>query len=690
MEGVRAKYNQLFTNMSSSNGTVADKAVKDCLGIKVSRPAGSPCDSAWIASAASTENFRGSVIEGFAAQQQTFLLQSHNYPSHMMRSMGAGAQAAMVVGKGTGSVFVLAPGAVPGTIQLQPQALPGTSLSPVSTQAVNTVSEAASLTNSFRIVPGLADKNKVSFQSAADPSRYIRHAGFILWAHRNDGSPLFGADATFQSLDMNAHAIQLQLPAVSMYGWKGVAIDYAKTISVGTDDTIWYSRDGATGMMNGAAAQWKDSSAPFKVMVDGASASKAVAVGNDGGLYGLDAGKRWTRVKTIGSPVVNASIAADGTIVYLNNANEIFRGSSGNFKKLPGSAYSISLGKTGNDIYVVGTDYSLYIWREGRNMGNDSWENITNPPSVRFRQVVVSKDGFKVATISSDGKLYGLDVYNKWSQIPNPVGIAYVGLNKNKIVGTTGSLTYEKSLKVVEGFASAQPAGYTKSLGKYPQSDINLGCFSNKGIEEAKNDCKNNLDCAGFSYAKNGTAGCFKKGPLSGTQTDPLYDGFTKDPMPTFNPRAALPSSFTPRQGALLGNVKVAENYRLSFNITPKGLVGNWSSIVHFTTSGKDCCDGGDRSPAIFFFPGALTLHVRIGDVTNGNWGVDVNGCGLNRTSKVVVECRNSVVKVMVDSSSSTLVQPSKRASGPAKVFGGDPFYPAANALVENLSYEYL
>jgi hypothetical protein len=62
----------------------------------------------------------------------------------------------------------------------------------------------------------------------------------------------------------------------------------------------------------------------------------------------------------------------------------------------------------------------------------------------------------------------------------------------------------------------------------------------------------------------------------------------------------------------------------------------------------------------------------------------------INRTSKVVLECRNSVVKVSVDNNTSTLVQPSKRASGPANVFGGDPWYPAANAQIENLMYEYL
>jgi hypothetical protein len=692
IEGVRAKFNQLFASMSSSNGTVADKAVQDCLGIKVSRPAGSPCDSAWIKNAASTsEGFR--VEEGFASQQQAFLLQSHNYPNYLMRSMGAGAQGEIVVGKGTGSVFVLVAGSAPGTVQIQPQALPGTSLSPVASEAVNTMSEAPSVTNSYRVVPGLADPNKVSFQSAADPTRYIRHAGFKLFAHRNDGGSLFAADATFQSLDVNARAIQLQLPAVSMYGWKGISMaKTVRTISVGADNAIWYSaNDGSTGLVNGVTTS-TDVTPPAKIMVDCASATSAVSVGNDGVLYYRDANRRWAPIKTVGPAVLVASIAGDGSIGYVNTSREIYRGRPGAFTKMPGSAYFISLGKTGNDVYVVGTDRTLYIWREGRNMGNDSWENIPNPPGILFNQITVSKDGFKVAGVSLTAKLYGLDVFNKWSEIPNPVGIGYIGLNKNQMVGSTGQYAYTKSIAIKEGFTSSQnPSGYIKSLGKYPESDIQLGCFSNKGIEETKRVCNQNPDCAGFSYAKTGSDGCFKKGPLTpDLRINAAYDGFTKDPMPKFTPRASLPTTVTPRQGVVIGNIKVAENYRLSFNITPKGLVGNWSSILHFNGTGRDCCGAGDRSPAIFFFPGGLTLHVRIGDMTNGNWGVDINGCTIGRTSKVVLECRNSVVKVMVDSSSSTLIQPSKRASGPANVYCGDPWYPPANAQIENLMYEYL
>jgi len=691
MAQVRTMYTDLFNSMSSTDGVVADRAVKNCLGITVSRPAGSTCDSSWIPNASKSEGFKSSNnIEGFASQQ-LFMLQSHNYPNHIMRSMGANAQTQMIVGKGTGSVLMVVPGSQPGTVQLTPQALPGTAMTIQPNASVTTASSpVANTLNTWRIVPGLADPKKISFQMVSNSNRYLRHAGFMLYSHDNDRGSLFAADATFQPLDMNGNPITLSLPSLNMGGWNSLPAN-AATISIGTDDAIWYSgSDGSTGLIKGAVVS-TDKSAPFKTYVDCASAKSAVSVGNNGVLYQLTGTNRWSQVKTTGLPIVAASIAADGIIGYVNKSNEIFRGSPGNFKQLPGSAFGISLGQTGDDIYVVGTDRTMWIWREGRN----KWENIANPPVTQFRQIAVSKDGFKVVALSTTETLFGLDVFNKWSEIPVPLRLRSIGINKNLLVAATFGEAYKKTIKVtVEGFTTPQttnPSGYVKSLGKYQESDVNLGCFTNKGIEQTKTECSKNADCAGFSYAKDGSNGCFKKGPLNpDMRVNNAYDGFTKDPMPKFTQRANLPTSVTPRQGAIIGNIKVVENYRLSFNLTPKGLVGNWGSILHFTTSGGNCCNPGDRVPGIWFFPNGLMLHIRIGDITNGNWGIDVAGCQIGRTSKVVIECRNNIVKVSIDGNSSTLIQPSKRPSGQATVYSADPFYTAANAQIENLMYEYL
>lgn len=48
----------------------------------------------------------------------------------------------------------------------------------------------------FRVVPGLADRSCVSFESKRFPGRYLRHSGYVLWAHADSGGP-FKEDATF-------------------------------------------------------------------------------------------------------------------------------------------------------------------------------------------------------------------------------------------------------------------------------------------------------------------------------------------------------------------------------------------------------------------------------------------------------------------------------------------------------------
>eukprot|EP00178_Gracilaria_changii_P021267 TRINITY_DN63276_c0_g1_i1.p1 TRINITY_DN63276_c0_g1~~TRINITY_DN63276_c0_g1_i1.p1 ORF type:complete len:423 (+),score=42.23 TRINITY_DN63276_c0_g1_i1:86-1354(+) len=51
----------------------------------------------------------------------------------------------------------------------------------------------------FRIVPGLARKG-ISFESVDKPNHFLRHYGYDLWLHGNNGSDQFSLDATFLRL----------------------------------------------------------------------------------------------------------------------------------------------------------------------------------------------------------------------------------------------------------------------------------------------------------------------------------------------------------------------------------------------------------------------------------------------------------------------------------------------------------
>lgn len=161
-------------------------------------------------------------------------------------------------------------------------------------------------------------------------------------------------------------------------------------------------------------------------------------------------------------------------------------------------------------------------------------------------------------------------------------------------------------------------------------------------------------------------------------------------PIPT-PPTNNLPSSFTPIFNRLIGTAQNNGDYILEMTINPRGRVGNWGSIVHFTINGRDCCAFGERMPAIWFFPNDLNLHVQIGDATNGNWGINTNSrCGLNMNNRFRLECRGQNVTVTLNSEVIQARQPTRRPVGNAQVFAADAFYQAANALITDFKFTAL
>lgn len=67
----------------------------------------------------------------------------------------------------------------------------------VKIQPLNNAADEEAAT--FKVVKGLAGcADCISFESLAQPGFYLRHAGWILRQHRNDGSDLFRKDASFK------------------------------------------------------------------------------------------------------------------------------------------------------------------------------------------------------------------------------------------------------------------------------------------------------------------------------------------------------------------------------------------------------------------------------------------------------------------------------------------------------------
>ena len=152
-----------------------------------------------------------------------------------------------------------------------------------------------------------------------------------------------------------------------------------------------------------------------------------------------------------------------------------------------------------------------------------------------------------------------------------------------------------------------------------------------------------------------------------------------------------LPLSPTIRNGQILSrNLYNSGNYILQFDITPRGLRGNWGSILHFTKDGNNCCSFGQRMPAIWFFPGNLRFHIRMGDSKDGNWGIDTDAIPINQKSSFRMECNGANVTITVNSRVYTAKQPNVRPSGNCIVYCADPWHEPANAILENLRFRNL
>ena len=192
-------------------------------------------------------------------------------------------------------------------------------------------------------------------------------------------------------------------------------------------------------------------------------------------------------------------------------------------------------------------------------------------------------------------------------------------------------------------------------------------------------------------------------GPITVFASDPWHDipNATVDNVcfqtlgnstPTFTcSTKILPISYTPSQNRIiLNNLTMTQDYTLQFDITPKAIVGNWGSIMHFTTGG-DCCALGQRAPGIWFWPGSLSLLFVVGHKDDGNWHMgQIDGCALNKKSHVTLKCKGTTIVASVDNNVKTMTQPTYRYSGPLTVFGSNPWYPAANCAVENVCIELL
>lgn len=246
-------------------------------------------------------------------------------------------------------------------------------------------------------------------------------------------------------------------------------------------------------------------------------------------------------------------------------------------------------------------------------------------------------------------------------------------LNPNKPEGQAELLRIARGYKGYKGIEAIQ----------YYLSDVFMKAISNLDIneEDSKGGRKTSwMKCFGMTLADPAVLGV-RLNSQNSVQDRTLDVGWDTN----------IPLNPTLRGNNMVAqNVWNSGNYVLEFQITPNGVRGGWSNILRFGTGTGDCCVFGQRSPAIWFFPGNTRLHVRIGDSRDGNWGLDTDALPRGQKSSVRLECNGRNVTLTVNSRVFTAIQPNQRWSGACRVWVSDGIYEAANARIEGLRFKNL
>ena len=105
----------------------------------------------------------------------------------------------------------------------------------------------------------------------------------------------------------------------------------------------------------------------------------------------------------------------------------------------------------------------------------------------------------------------------------------------------------------------------------------------------------------------------------------------------------------------------------------------DWRNIFHLTNTGNNCCNEGDRIPAIWIVPNSTALHIRFSTTNIGNNGIDTKELELNKSIFVSIEFLFGKIVVYFDyvKVADTIItwQHMIKAKPNAIVYIADPWY---------------
>ncbi len=141
--------------------------------------------------------------------------------------------------------------------------------------------------------------------------------------------------------------------------------------------------------------------------------------------------------------------------------------------------------------------------------------------------------------------------------------------------------------------------------------------------------------------------------------------------------------------------VTLPMDYQVKFTITPGPTVkDDWSNIIHFSATGDNCCNYGDRVPGVWFYPGKRQLHIIDG---HGKVGSGNDECVIEQELvpgtpyNVQIDAHEHFVEVYInDVMECTEPRQDRRQFPTAKVYASDPWYSPADASLAGLQLKPL
>ena len=278
------------------------------------------------------------------------------------------------------------------------------------------------------------------------------------------------------------------------FGW--LPMDgWVDTIAIGADGTVCaVNAVGGPYMRRSTKDPWAYMYASGVKSIDCASKEEVVATMYNGDVVKYIAGG-WYPAGI--KDAVYATIAHDGSIAYMVSAggtqftfNLVSEGST----KQAGRGLWVSLGPTSKDMAIV----------TAKGTVTTSQGSLENPPGVTFAKVFVSKsDGAEMIAITTDARLFGLDYKQKWSELPNPTKVNYVGVNYQRILGCKAGVPPQDNVFTKLILANTPTDDFKRVPGTMANGTSSIAA-TKKGIEQVKRECRETPSCVGINYTTTG------------------------------------------------------------------------------------------------------------------------------------------------------------------------------------------